>query len=264
LNAKNQKRELKRKQDEAFSNRIALYLVVTLLAVLALTFLYRMVSSVSGISTFNRIVKGIVILSLLCLAGSTGWAVSCKSKDCSRMLVTPEAALFLSAVAFLGGIFMKYYYNDAVKLLFVMLPTICVLYIIRYVFGPGFFSVASYLAGACCLLYVFDRFMLMEMLGRFQTLYGSILIAVGVLGAAVFYSAAKGKGEVRLLGIKARLFAENSKSKCVPAYIASAAVAVIGAIFIKSPSAAMYYGLSAMGGLTVLLAIYYTYTLMYQ
>ncbi len=262
MNAKNKKRELKKKQDEAVSSRIALYLVVTLLAVLALTFLYRMVSSFTGISTFNRIVKGVVISSGLCLAASIGWVIFSKGKDCARMLVTPGAALFLSAVAFLGGLFLMYYYNDAVKLLFVMLPVICVLYIIRYVYGPGFFSVASYLAGACCLLYVFDRFMLMELLGRYQTLYGAVLIAVGVFGTYVFYAAAKGKGEAKLFGKTVRLFADNSKS--APAYVASAAVVVIGAIFIKSPSAAMYYGLSAMGGLTLLFAIYYTYTLMYQ
>jgi hypothetical protein len=176
-----------------------------------------MVSSVSGISTFSKIVKGIIILSGISLAGSIGWTVSSRSKDYRSKLITPQAALFLSAVAFLGGLFMKYYYNDAVKLLFVMLPGICVLYIIRYVFGPGFFSVASYLAGACSLLYVFDRFMLMEMLGRFQTLYGSVLIAVGVFGAAVFYGAAKAKGEAKLLGKKVRLFAETSKFKCGPA-----------------------------------------------
>ncbi|HWP80878.1 MAG TPA: hypothetical protein VN446_09595 [Candidatus Acidoferrum sp.] len=264
MNAKNSKRELKRKQDEAVSSRIALYLVMTLLAVLALTFLYRMVSSFTGITTFNRIVKGIVIMSGLCLAASLGWAVSSKGKDCERMLVTPGAALFLSAVAFFGGLFMKYYYNDAVKLLFVMLPAICVLYIIKYVFGYAFFTVAAYLAGACCLLYVFDRFMLMELLSRYQTLYGGILIAVGVFGAALFYSASKGKGEAKLFGKKVRLFAENAKVKCLPAYIAAAAVAVIGAIFINSPSVAMYYGLVAMGSLTVLFAIYYTYTLMYQ
>ena len=237
-------------------------LVATLTAVLALTFLYRMVNSITQIPTFNKIVNTVTMLAGAGFVASVAWTFSAKEKDCSLVLITPAAGVFVSSIAFLGGIFMKYYYNDAVKLLFVMLPAICVLYIIKHIYGPGFYAVASYLALACCLLYVFDRFMLMELLSGYGAVYGFVLMAVGAVGVFASSKAMKGKGEIVIFGKKTRIFATGAKYS--PAYIACAAVAAVGAVFIPSPSAAVYYGLAAMGGLILLFAIYYTYTLMYQ
>ena len=89
---------------------------------------------------------------------------------------------------------------------------------------------------------------------------------VGEYGGAAFVLVClrcrKNDGELRLGGRSRRLF--KKAESYVPAFLAGAAVVVVGGVFVKSPSYAVFYGLMGLGGLVVALGMYYTYHLMYH
>ena len=214
----------KKVSEELEANRLSLYIILAFVCLVGLVYLYRAVDSVHYISFFNRCVQWIIWLSAALVALSLWRVAASRGKDVSGKLLTPGTGLFLSVLALLSGLFLKMYYNDAIKLLYILIPGLCVVYLIKLIYANGFYPVA-----------------------------GFVLVCL---------RCRKNDGELRLGGRSRRLF--KKAESYVPAFLAGAAVVVVGGVFVKSPSYAVFYGLMGLGGLVVALGMYYTYHLMYH
>ncbi len=267
LNVKNKKRATTKEQDNVVSLRIVLYLLGATVSIPFLSYLHRLVIGVSTIPRFNDIVNAMLYIFGACVVASFVWLffTKGKEKDTSLMVVTPVTATVVSVAVFFSFLFIKYFYVDAIRLFFLLIPGLCILYIVRQIFGRGFFHIGAYLSIAATMVYVFDRLLQVEALSNFTLLFGGTLLIFGIEGIMVATFCKKNNGIIkRFKNSKKSFVVFDSGAKIAPAYIAAFTVTGIGLLFITSPSAAVYYGLAALGALILLLAIYFTYNLMYQ
>ena len=121
----------KKVSEELEANRLSLYIILAFVCLVGLVYLYRAVDSVHYISFFNRCVQWIIWLSAALVALSLWRVAASRGKDVSGKLLTPGTGLFLSVLALLSGLFLKMYYNDAIKLLYILIPGLCVVYLIK-------------------------------------------------------------------------------------------------------------------------------------
>ena len=252
----------KKVSEELEANRLSLYIILAFVCLVGLVYLYRAVDSVHYISFFNRCVQWIIWLSAALVALSLWRVAASRGKDVSGKLLTPGTGLFLSVLALLSGLFLKMYYNDAIKLLYILIPGLCVVYLIKLIYTNGFYPVAGFLLLSASVLYVFDRLLLWGLFEHWQVPLGLLLALLGAAFVLVCLRCRKNDGELRLGGRSRRLF--KKAESYVPAFLAGAAVVVVGGVFVTSPSYAVFYGLMGLGGLVVALGMYCTYHLMYH
>ena len=121
---------------------------------------------------------------------------------------------------------------------------------------------SGFLLASATALYVFDRFLLWGVFETWRTAFGLLLVLFGIVFVALCLRCKKNDGALRLAGRDIALFKKTDSY--IPAYLSSLAVLAVGGVFVKSPSHAMFYGLMGLGALAVVLAMYYTYRLMYH
>ncbi len=248
--------------EDVAANRLSLFVTLSFVAVIGLVFLYRAVDSVQYLSFFSRSVTVLIWVSAALVALSVWRMAASRGKDVSEMVLTPGTGLFLSVVALLSGLFLRLFYNDAIKLLYMLIPGLCVVYLIKLIYGNGFYPVSGFLLASATALYVFDRFLLWGVFETWRTAFGLLLVLFGIVFVALCLRCKKNDGALRLAGRDIALFKKTDSY--IPAYLSSLAVLAVGGVFVKSPSHAMFYGLMGLGALAVVLAMYYTYRLMYH
>ena len=252
----------KKLSEEMEGNRLSLYIILAFVCLVGLVFLYRAVESVTHISFFNTCVRWLIWLSVALVAVSAWRVAASRGKDVSSMLLTPGTGLFLSVLALLSSLFLKMFYSDAIKLLYILLPGLCVVYLIKLIYANGFFPAAGFLLLAASLLYVFDRLLLWGLFASWKLPFGLILALLGAAFALLCLRCTKNDGVLRIGSLERQFFKKSET--CVPAVLAGVAVMVVGGVFVKSPSYAVFYGLMGLGCLAVALGLYYTYRLMYH
>lgn len=252
----------KKVSEELEANRLSLYIILAFVCLVGLVYLYRAVDSVHYISFFNRCVQWIIWLSAALVALSLWRVAASRGKDVSGKLLTPGTGLFLSVLALLSGLFLKMYYNDAIKLLYILIPGLCVVYLIKLFMPTGFIPWRLLLLSAS-VLYVFDRLLLWGLFEHWQVPLGLLLALLGAAFVLVCL-ALPGKTTVSCALAAAPAGFSKRRRAMSPAFLAGAVVVVVGGVFVKSPSYAVFYGLMGLGGLVVALGMYYTYHLMYH
>ena len=110
--------------EDVAANRLSLFVTLSFVAVIGLVFLYRAVDSVQYLSFFSRSVTVLIWVSAALVALSVWRMAASRGKDVSEMVLTPGTGLFLSVVALLSGLFLRLFYNDAIKLLYIWMPTV--------------------------------------------------------------------------------------------------------------------------------------------
>ena len=252
----------KEQRQELESNRLTFYTALTVVAVVFVALLYRYASNLRELSRFKTAVYTLLVGAAL----SAGWALVRmyinRNTDGSATLVPPFTHFFLSALAGSGAVFMRFFYADAVKLFYVLVPALYVLHLILHVYGNAYFFVSAFLLASGSALYTFDRLLMMGLFSGMRLAFGSFLILIGLAFVTICIAVSKKSGALRWKGSDHILL--RGKTNYLPGYLSGAAVSVIGVTFAWIPAYAIFYGLIAIGALLVLCGIYFTFALMYS
>ena len=257
----NQSVNPKQRSSDMVGNRMALYITLTFAFVIALTFLYRAVETGRNFAFFNNAVMILGVTAAVMTAVSV-WRVVSHGGKGGDQLVTPGAGLFVSLFLLASCGFLRLFYNDAVKMLFVLTPAICVVYLIGHVYGNGFYPVSAFLVTAAAALYIFRRMLLWGLFASWKLPFAALLLALACLWLWACLTCKKEGGTLKLGKRELKLF--KKQENYLPAWVAGGVVAAAAVVFAFSPSQAAFYGLMAIGAVIVLLAVYYTSGLMYH
>lgn len=255
-------RKQREEADILQANRTVLYLSFAIVAMLLLVFMDRCITSVQMLPVFRAINLALTVGFGFCLILSLYLFSSTKGGNTAGRVLQPEVALLLSTVGLLGMLFVRGFYSDGIKLLYVAVPALYVLYLIKLIYGNPFCCIASYLLGAGSLLYVLNRLLRIDLLASMQIPFGLLLSAAGVLFVAFCLRLRSRKGVLAWRGTKLKLFRWGDSY--VPALLSGALTVFLGGLFTRSTAYALFYGIIALSAALVLLGLYYTYALMYR
>ena len=244
------------------SARLTLYITLAFAGAFLLVILYRMGNNVHRLPLFSRWTAWIAAVGAGLTLISAFRLYADREKDASKMLVTPRTGLFLSLFTLFCGLILKYFYFDAVKLLYVLLPGVCIVYLIRLIYGNGFYPACAFLLLTGTLLFLADRLLMWERFAPYRILMGAVMALLGGVFLAVCLRCRKNDGVFRLGSLEQRFFRKGEG--VLPAGLAAAAAMGIGGAFITHPAYVLFYGLIGLSALAVCLAVYYTLKLMYD
>ncbi|MBQ6000191.1 MAG: hypothetical protein IJL15_01505 [Clostridia bacterium] len=242
--------------------RLTLYITLAFAGGFLLVFLYRAGNNVHRLPLFSRWATWIAMAGAVFTLFSGVWAFSAKKKDVSNMLLTPGTGLFLSLFTLFCGLILKFFYFDAIKLLYVLLPGVCVVYLIRRIYANGFYPTSAFLLFTGTQLFLADRMLLWEIFAPYRLWMGAFIALCGAGFLLICLRCKKGEGMLRVGAWEQRLFRKDES--VVPACLAAAAAMALGGALIVRPAYVLFYGLIGLSALAVCLAIYYTSKLIYD
>ncbi|NLT58925.1 MAG: hypothetical protein GXX99_08195 [Clostridiales bacterium] len=264
MNRRTSDKRSREQQRDLAANRMVLYLGLALASTLLLAYLYRLYNTLQGLQIYRAITRALPLLALGLTALSIFRLSRAGGADRPQALVTPKVQLWLSLLALAGALLLRVNYLDAIKLLYAVIPALCLVYFIQSIYGSAFFLLSGYLLAAGSLLYLFELELnaLLWLPGWTRILFGLLLVAMGVAWLLLCLRADRQGGALTLFGRQLQVSRDSRSVR--PGYLAGAVVIAAGGLFTQAPTAARYYGLIAIAGTAVLAALYYTGRLMYR
>ena len=233
------------------------------LGVLLLMFVYRFLGRADSFKATLVSLQVAWWISLFGIVAGAVWEWCAKraGKDQTYRLLRVRNIAVFSLIIFLSVLFILTYNPfSAIKALYIILPTLSVLYLVYYTYQFEFFVITVECAGAALLMWVLGK----AVRNNYYSVYAIAILAVmlvlcAALAAAVYWVGKNG-GKIKFGEKGIRLFPKKANLK--PLYLTDGVIAALFLVvfFIGAPVAT--YGLFAVLGYLFIMAVYYTVKLM--
>lgn len=240
--------------NDIISNKLLLVLLCSFSGMFALIYLNRWLTR---LSTMFITIKVINILAYVFAVVAVGFAVFSITADREKYetkTITPYMLLSISAIIAASCFAINYMYVDAIKILYVVIPSLTVLYLIFHIYQRRFFTSAliTVFSGFSC----WAIYKLIDVDASERSIIAGIVSGALVLGFSVALKLLfepKG-GTVAVFKKNVRLLDKGSNSVVYISAIVS--LVAIAASLLFGTSIALYATFSLLGYLGVLLVLY--------
>lgn len=249
---KTEKRKINR--NDVISNKLLLVLICSFSGMFTLLYLDK---SLTRLSTMFITISVINILMYVFAAAAVLFAVFSIAADREKYedrTITPYLLFAFSFVLALSCFAINFMYVDAIKLLYVVVPALTVLYLIFHIYQRRFFTSAliTLFSGFSC----WAIYKLIDTSSYLKPVITAIASGALILAfaAVIKFLFEKNEGSLMIFGKKVRLLDKGSN---IVVYI-SCAVSIVGIIVsvLLGTTVSLYATFSLLGYLGALLIIY--------
>ena len=235
---------------------------VACVAIIILLVIYRLFNYANMLKYLNVTYAALYVLIA---AGAAGFVCGIirlrRDAEASRRdrIITGPWLMAVSAATLVSFVLIRLYGSAPISLLYIIVPALCVLYLIYLIYMTEFFAVAFLSASGGFLAWILNRLLLGGRGARGITV--AVLILLFYLASFIlFFISSKNGGALKLFKKKYQFMPRNSKYGfiylcCAICFLCTLAALIFGA-------AAAFYSIFVVFAYLFVMTVYYTVKLM--
>lgn len=239
-------------------------IMVVIITALLFTFLLMMINR--GLGSSGTFMVAYYSIYVICALGVLGLAFGlCKSfvdvkkgRDVSSQLLTGHGIALCSLIAAASMLLLLFTdYNASLRLLYIVIPSLAVLYLIFMIYQREYFALAA--LGGLIALYFWRFARYYRGSVRFVVLQAVLLLVCLCMGAALFLLK-RGDGTLTIGRHRVRILKTDAEYRATFVFLALYVLLLIAAFFI--PNFAILYLAYTTLALVFVMAVYYAVRMM--
>jgi|GEM_PF-350563 len=257
------KAQIEQARKDMTTNKILLLFSAALLGVLGLMLLYRSLNSAAGLQGALIAIKVIFAIGIAgIIYGIVEVVIEKKNgRDPSLMLINGINIIVISLIMALGMLFVRYYdYQIAIKILYIVLPAVAVLYLIYYTYEREFFMIALISSVCGTGMWLYWKILASGLYAGKTWYLAAVALFAIALDAFTTVQLRRTDGKYKIFGKVRQYMPKGSNYLLINITHAVMAAAFIAALIFGATVA--YYLVFVIFGYLAAVAIYYTVKLL--
>lgn len=255
--------KLQRNDNDYISNKVLTMFLLALIGVFLLMLIYRFLTHGHSFIYGFYLVKGVLAAGILAIAfGTVKYVLEQKNgKNVRRRMITSANIIVIGLVLVFSAVSLLYYdFTISIKMLYILLPTISVLYMIFKSYPREFFSISVICATGAPFLWLLSRALTENGTGR-KSIY-IIVAGLALMGIEliIVLNASKNKGHIDVF--RRRLFLLSQGANLFPVLLSSVIVVLSLALSFAFGAMFAFYCMFAVFVYLFIAAVFYTVKLM--